>query len=478
MSVFDLRGWLDAATAQGQVVQVDGADADLEIGAASQVNYRQKHPKAVLFDNIVGHPAGQRVLTGSVSNSALLGMTLGLGDGLDDAQVVEALRRKPSQWRTTSEDFRAVTVDDGPVLANHVEKGSLSFLDFPSPKWHDDDGGPYIGTGCAAITVDHETGLPNLGAYRMQVQDEGRSVTVNIEAGKHGAQHLRSWFAAEGRAPIAGTLGHHPVFLVVAGTEVPLGVSELDYAGAILGEPVPVVHLPETGLPVPAESELAFEGWVYPDVRLPEGPFGEWTGYYSGGVEPVLAVEVTGIFHRDDPINLGAPPGLPPHDYSYMRAVMKSAMATDGLIDTGLGGVHGVWCHEAGGGRSIIVVAIEQRYAGHSRQAGHLAAQHPVTAYMNRLVIVVDSDVDYRSMDEVMWALSTRCDPQRDVDIIGHTWGSRVDPLGAPGAVPYNSRMVIDACRPFERLSDFPKVAASNPELVRKVAERWPQLSS
>src|SRR5262249_5654540 len=157
------------------------------------------------------------------------------------------------------------------------------------------------------------------------------------------------------------------------------------------------------------------------------------------------------------------------------RAVMKSAMATDGLIDSGLAGVKGVWCDESGGGRSIVVVAIEQRYAGHSRQAGYLAAQHPVPAHMNRLVIVGDRDVKHRHLDEVMWAVSTRCDPARDVEIMRYSWGSRVDPLGVTGEPAYNSRMLIDACRPFERLADFPVVAASDPELVRQVGERWPQ---
>jgi UbiD family decarboxylase len=476
MTVFDLREWLVQAEKSGQLQHITGADANLEIGAAGQLNYRRRRPRALLFDEITGYRPGERVLTGSVSNSALLGMTLGLGDGFSDTELVEALRGKPTQWRTAAANFPTVEVASGPVFENVVAKGDINFLNLPCPVWHDLDGGPYVGTGCAVITRDPDDGTVNLGAYRIQVQEDGASVTVNIESGKHGMQHVRKWFEKEGRAPIAASLGQHPALLIVAGTEVPFGVSEYEYAGAILGESVEVVTGPDTGLPIPAESELAFEGWLYPDRKHPEGPFGEWTGYYSGGVEPVLQVEVTGLFHRNDPINLGAPPGKPPHDYSYMRSVMKSAMATDALIESGLAGVTGVWCHEAGGGRSIIVVAIEQRYAGHSRQAGYLAAQHPVTAYMNRLVIVVDSDVDYRDLDEVMWAVSTRTDPERDIDIMRFSWGSRVDPLGLSGAPAYNSRALIDACRPYERLSTFPPVAESNPDSLRAAAAHWPEL--
>lgn len=475
-SEFDLRSWLDRADSSGDLLRLEGVSASLEIGAASQVNYRRSRPRALLFDEIPGYSRGMRVLTSTLSSSYLMGSSLALGGGLSDRELVAALRGKPAQWSARAKDYRSVVVADGPIFEHTLSGEGIDFTTFPCPVWHEGDGGPYIGTGCAVVTVDPDTGVPNLGAYRIQVQDDGHSVTVNIEAGKHGSQHLRRWFAKEGRAPIAASLGHHPVLLVVAGTEVPAGVSEYDYAGAILGSPVPVVQGPITGLPLPAESELAFEGWVYPDRTRPEGPFGEWTGYYSGGTSEVLCVDVAAIYHRSDPINLGAPPGKPPHDYSYMRSVMKSAMATDALSEIGLGGIAGVWCHEAGGGRSIIAVAVEQRYAGHSRQAGYLAAQHPVTAYMNRLVITVDSDVDPRDLDEVMWAVSTRCDPELDVEIMRKTWGSRVDPLGLPGQPTYNSRMLIDACRPFERLHDFPAVAEASADALQRVLQRWPDL--
>ena len=476
MSKFDLRRWLKAALDLGQVESIHGADAVFEIGAASQLNYKRKSPKALVFDEIVGYRPGYRVLTGSVSNPKLLGLTLDMGPDMDDLRLVEALRGRPQQWVKASADFPALEVSDGPVFENVTKKADINFLDFPSPIWHELDGGPYIGTGCAVITCDPDSGAINLGAYRMQVQDEGSSVSINAESGKHGFQHIQKWFQKEGRAPVAASLGQHPVFLVAAGTEVPAGVSELDYVGAIMGERVPFVRGPETGLPIPAESELAFEGWLYPDRRRPEGPFGEWTGYYSGDVAPVLTAEVTGLFHRNDPINLGAPPGKPPHDYSYMRSVMKSAMATDALIGMGLPGVIGVWCHEVGGGRSIIAVAIEQRFAGHSRQAGYLAAQHPVTAYMNRFVVVVDHDINPRDLDQVMWAMSTRCDPERDIEIMRYSWGSRVDPLGLSGQAAYNTRALIDACRPFERLEDFPAVAESSAEVLERVAKKWPGL--
>ena len=472
----DLRRWLREADERGELQAVEGADWDLEIGALSQVNYRRTSPKALLFDDVPGYSRGHRVLSGTVSNPRLLGSVLGLGWDHDDFDLVDGLATKPGEWAAAAERFPAATVTDGPLLANVVDKPDINLLDFPVPRWHEKDGGRYIGTGVAVVTRDYDTGRINLGAYRMQVQDEGRTASVNIEAGKQGAQHLRRWFEAEGRAPIAASLGHHPAYLVAAGVEVPGSVSEYDYVGAMMGAPVRTVAGAVTGLPLPWDAELAIEGWVRPDFRRPEGPFGEWTGYYSGSREPILTIDVEKVYFRDQPILLGAPPGKPPHDYSYMRTVMKSAIITDGLRKTGLPGVRGVWAHEAGGGRSLLIVSIEQRYPGHARQAAYLAAQLPSAAYMNRFTIVVDSDVNPRDLGEVVWAMTGRTDPSLDIEVMKRTWGSRVDPLTLPGEVAFNSRAVIDACRPFERLGDFPEVAESSEDLVASVTRRWPEV--
>jgi len=472
----DLRGWLALVGELGEVRTVAGAHWDEEIGAASELNYKRNSPPALLFDEVQGYRAGLRVLTGSTANARRLGVTLRLGTDLDDRALVEALRGGPGEWVAGAEKYAVAEVDSGPVTQHIVTAEDVNLLDFPVPKWHEADGGRYIGTGCAVFTTDPETGTLNAGAYRMQVQQDGRAVSINMEAGKHGAAHVRDWFAREGRAPITVSLGHDPVLLVVAGTEVPRGISELEYAGAIIGRPVEVVRGELTGLPIPATSEIAVEGWLYPDRREPEGPFGEWTGYYSGGTHTVLTMQVERVYHREDPILLGAPPGKPPHDYSYMRSVMKSAMIQDALIRTGLAGVEGVWAHEAGGGRQLIAVAIHQQYAGHARQAAILTSQLPAAAYMNKFVIVVDADVDPRSLNDVMWAVSTRTDPGEDIEIMRKTYGSRIDPLREQDAPSFNSRAIIDACRPWTRLDSFPRVAEASPALLDQVRRRWPEI--
>lgn len=471
--LLSLRTFVDDVEAMGELRHVEGADWDLEIGAIAELSYRRARPMALLFDDIKGYRRGQRVLTGSTGSARRLARTLRLGADLDDAGVVDALRGKPSAWAAAAKQFPVEEVTSAPFQQNVVEGPDVDLLTLPVPRWHSHDGGRFIGTGCLVVTSDPQTGVHNGGCYRMQVQDEGRAVTIAAVPGKHGAQNIARWFQREGRAPVTVSFGHDPLLLVLGGTEVPAGISELAYAGAVLGQRVPVVMGQETGLPIPAGSEIVVEGWLTPDERRVEGPFGEWTGYYAGSPRPNLNLVVERMYHRDDPILLGAPPGKPPHDYSYMRTVMKSAMIHDELVSMGVPGVKSAWAHESGGGRLFVVVSIEQRYAGHSRQVGTLAAQCPAAAYMNRYVVVVDDDVDAANLDEVVWAMSTRTDPASDIEILRRTWGSKLDPMLPPDAPPFTSRAVIDACRPYERLDSFPKVAQTDPAYLSSALARW-----
>ncbi|MBX5489727.1 MAG: UbiD family decarboxylase [Chloroflexi bacterium] len=468
----DLREWLALVEGFGELTHVKGADWHLELGAISELNYRRKPTPALLFDEIKGHQPGFRVLTASSSSSRRLGTCLRLSTDLTDAELVEALRGRPLRWEQSAPRYAPRVVSDGPILENVREGAAVDLSLFPVPFWHEHDGGRYIGTGCSIITCDPDTGATNVGAYRCMLIDD-RTISVQIIPGKHGRVHYEKWFAKEGRAPLVVALGGDPLLTILSGLEVPTGISELNYMGAIIGEPVEVLRSDLTPLPIPARSEIVLEGWIYPDKQGREGPFGEWTGYYSGSVLPSPYLEVQRLYYRHDPIMIGAPPSKPPHDYSYMRTAMKSAMIYDALVKAGVPDVRGVWAHECGGGRLWIVVSITTRFCGHSRQAGAIAAQCREAAYMNRFVVVVDDDIDPMNLEEVVWAMSTRCDPAEDIDIMRKAWGSRADPLLVDGQPPYNSRAVIDACIPYERKADFPRVAQASPALLQQIEQKW-----
>jgi 4-hydroxy-3-polyprenylbenzoate decarboxylase len=473
----DMRQWLEQVELLGELQPVAGAHWDKEIGAISQINYRRRPNQALLFDRIKDYPAGFRVVTSSMGSTRRLALAFRFPTELDNRALIEAFRGKPLHWETESQNYDPNQVTSGAIFEEVQEGTDVNILKFPTPVWHEKDGGRYIGTGCAVITCDPDTRWVNLGAYRTMILDEKR-VSIVIGHGKQGRMHYEKWWAREGKCPVAISLGHDPLLFALAGLEIPLGIGEYNYAGAVIGRPVDVVAAPRTGLPIPATSEAVLEGWIYPDKTSKEGPFGEWTGYYTGGKRsnPAPVLEVSTLLHRKDPIILGAPPGKPPHDYSYMKSVMKSAMIQDALVRAGVRGVQGVWAPESGGGRSLIVVSMKQGFCGHAKQVAGITALCPEASYMNRYVVVVDEDVDYMNMEEVVWALCTRVDPATDIDILKKTQGSKVDPMRREPGPTYNSRALIDACKPFEWIDEFPAVAESSPEYIASVNNKWRHL--
>jgi 4-hydroxy-3-polyprenylbenzoate decarboxylase len=467
----DLRGWIRAVDEMGELRVVEGADWNLELGAISELNCRLKPTPTLLFDKIKDYPAGFRILTASTASRRRLLLTLRMSGDLDDRAFSKALIGKPNYWEQQSDRFAPKFVSDGPILENVIDS-NINLESFPTPLWHSEDGGRFIGTGSAVITSDPESGWINIGAYRMMTLG-AREASLAITKGKHGRQHYEKWWKREGRCPVLASLGHDPLFLILGGLEVPTGISEYNYGGVIIGEPIQVIREEITGLPMPAFAEIVLAGWIRPEHVANEGPFGEATGYYSSTVTPVPVMEVERVYHRNDPIVLGAPTAKPPHDYSYMRSMLKSAMIFDALVKAGIPDICGVWAPECAAGRMIIVVSIKQRYFGHSRQAGYIASQCQTGAYLNRYVIVVDDDIDPADMDDVMWAVATRSDPATDIDFMRKGWSGPIDPMVRDRSIGYNSRAIIDACRPFDWIDEFPHVAEADPAYLRQIKSKW-----
>jgi UbiD family decarboxylase len=471
----DLRAWLAAMKALGELRDVRGADWNLELGAISELNVKKEGAPALLFDEIRDYPKGFRVLTCSTSSPVRLSSILRLPVQRTHAGLVEKLRGRPAQWQAAAGGFPRREVKSGPALENVDAKPDL--LKFPSPFWHEHDGGRYIGTGCSVVTRDLDTDWVNVGTYRVQLLD-ATHVALDMVPGKHGRIHYEKHKAAGKRFPVAIILGADPLAYLISGIEVPFGMCEYDYIGAILGEPVAVLRGELTGLPFPAASEIVLEGFVAPDDERTEGPFGEFHGYYPGKEGRAPAVSVERVYFRNDPIIVGSPPAKPPNDYSYSKAVMRSALLHDALVAAGVPDVAGVWAHEIGGARMFNVVAIRQRYAGHARQAGHILSQCGVGAYMSRYSVVVDEDIDPANLQEVMWAIATRTDPSVDIDIIERGMGSKNDPMFVAYRydAPFSSKAIVDACRPWDRLAQFPAVAEASKALQEKTRAKWKDL--
>jgi UbiD family decarboxylase len=468
----DLRQWMAEADKLGELKRANGYDWQEQIGMAAELLQHRDDAPVALFDEIPGVPKGHRVLTNFFGKTRQ-NMTLGFPAHLNKVELSEAFLK---HFQTIVEKpIPHEVVATGPVMENVIEGDDIDVTKFPTPIWHDGDNGRrYIGTGSFNVTVDPEEGWVNCGTYRVMIHDAKR-VGFYISPGKHGRIHRDKYEFYKKPMPVCIVIGGDPLTFLMGCTEIPYGVCEFDVAGAYRGHPMQVVKGKHTGLPFPANAEIVIEGFVEPGNRAPEGPFGEWTGYYASDVRPEPVLDIKAIYHRNDPIILGCPPQRPPEEQARYRSVMRSAILKQELQKTGLPDVTATWCHEVGGSRQLTAVAIKQRYAGHARQAGHLAAMCRSVAYAGKYVVVVDDDIDVSNLEELMWAVCTRSDPVTSIDFIKNAWSTPLDPCIPPDKKARgdftNSRAIIDACRPYHWRDKYPIVNMPTPETAKKAKE-------
>ena len=470
----DLRAFLSAVEDGGEVEHVAGARWDRELGAVTEVLYREKVDKSplLLFDEVPGYAKGMRCLYGMLGSPLRLALGLGIdpANSGDRRTMLDTYRRRIK----SHEPIPPRTVDDGPVMENVDRDGDVDLLKFPVPIHHEHDGGRYIGTACGVVTRDPDSGRINIGTYRVQVN--GPDVATSyISNGKQGRIQRDKYLKAGKPCPMAIIVGIDPATYIAARYTLSDQVPELDWAGGLVGRPIDCIEGELTGLPFPAHSEIVLEGEVLPDETAPEGPFGEWTGYYAGGAREEPVIRIKRVYYRNDPILTCAASQKPPHSHLFERCFIRSAGLLDSLEGAGIPDVKGVWVHQAGAGRTFVVVAIKQRYFGHANQAGLVASQVNPTGYVGRYVVVVDDDIDPTDMHDVIWAMGTRSDPKTHFTILDRNWSSRLDTMVTDEKL-YNSRVVIDACIPYERLETFPRVAQTSPELAAEVRARFPDV--
>jgi UbiD family decarboxylase len=483
MSVYDLREHLKKLDAIGQLKTLDGVPLKYVVGAVTDMNAKNSGG-TLLFDKFEGYEPGYCVMVGSMCNSKTMATVFGFDGEYNKLELADKIAEVVGKLDETQKDFPMEVVKDGPIFENQLFDDDVDLYKIPVPIWHEDDGGPYIGTGCFQVHQDPDSGWVNCGTYRAMQHDKNR-VGNYISPGHHGDIIRRKYWEKGKPAPVAYVVGAHPLFYMLGSTDVPLNVNEYNWAGAITGQRVPVVKLPKTGLPVPAEAEIVLEGYAYPDSRCLEGPFGEFTGYYGGGVREEYFVQITGMYFRNHPILLGSPPGPLPNDMSFQFSVMRSANVKAALIRAGIPGVKAVWAAESGGGRLWLVTSIKQQFAGHASMAAHIAGQCPQGGLINKWSIVVDDDIDPSNMEQVIWAISTRVEPNHDIDIVNDCWSNPLEPMlpnedKSLGKMA-TSKAVVKATIPYDRIEKnkknlFPPTVKCSDKLLDKVKVEYGSL--
>jgi 4-hydroxy-3-polyprenylbenzoate decarboxylase len=190
MSYRDVREWIGKVGEMGEIKVVEGADWNLEIGAISVLASKHKeNSPALLFDRIKNYPAGYRILVGFFESLKRSALTTNLPLDITREGFIQAWRERLAKPAS----IPPVTVSRGPVLENIFTGGDIDLFKFPVPRWHERDGGRYIGTGHVVITRDPEEGWVNVGCYRVMVHDRN-TMGMNISPGKHGRMHRQKYF--------------------------------------------------------------------------------------------------------------------------------------------------------------------------------------------------------------------------------------------------------------------------------------------
>ncbi len=269
--------------------------------------------------------------------------------------------------------------------------------------------------------------------------------------------------------PVVACFGVDPLLHMIATRPEPYGRSEFDAVGGIKGEPVEVIRGEFTGLPIPAYAEIAIEGEFLPDQGKEEGPFSEWTGYYASGEKFEPLIKVHRLYHRNDPIITASPEYRPTARAEHCYELLRAAYIRDQVEKAGVPDVQAVASYFR---RFLTVISIRQRYPGHARQAALIASQCQGAAYLGRYVVVVDDDIDAYDINDVLWAMCSRADPVDSAEILRRCWSGPLDPIIPRERKGFSSRMIIDACRPFEWRDKFPPAAEISAERQQAIIEK------
>ena len=310
----------------------------------------------------------------------------------------------------------------------------------------------------------------NLGIYRMQVLGRDRTLMRWLKH-RGGAQHHARWGQAKRQPlPAAAVIGADPGVTLAAVTPVPDTMSEYQYAGLLRGRRVELVDCITQPLRVPATAEIVLEGEVSLDHYGDEGPYGDHTGYYNS-VEPFPVFTVTAITHRRDPIYLSTFTGRPPDEPSVLGEAMNEVF--NPLFRQQFPEVVDFWLPPEGCSYRVAVVSIKKAYPGHAKRVMMGVWSYLRQFMYTKFVIVVDDDIDARSWQDVVWAISTRVDPGRDLVVIENTPIDYLDFASPESGL--GAKLGIDATDkwPPETRREWGRKLRMADDIVEKVTRNW-----
>jgi len=476
----DLRGFIKLLEDKGQLRRISAlVDSDLEIAEISNRMLQVGGP-ALLFENVKGAAFPVAVNVMGTVERICWAMNMQQPEELETLGKKLAMLQQPKPPKKLSQavDFGKVLFDvlkakPGksffPACQQVVIEGdNVDLNQIPMIRPYPDDAGKIITLGLV-ITKDCETGTPNVGVYRLQLQCKN-AMTVHWLSVRGGARHLRKAAEQGRKLEIAIALGVDPLIIMAAATPIPVDLSEWLFAGLYGGSGLQLAKCKTVDLEVPADSEIVLEGTITPGEMLPDGPFGDHMGYY-GGVEDSPLIRFHCMTHRKNPIYLTTFSGRPPKEEAMMAIALNRIYTT--ILRQQVSEITDFFLPMEALSYKAAIIAIDKAYPGQAKRAA-LAFWSALPQFTyTKFVVVVDKEINIRDPRQVVWAISSKVDPSRDIFILPETPFDSLD--FASQKIGLGGRMGIDATTkiPPETEHEWGAPLESDPDVAAMVERRW-----
>jgi len=473
----NLQEYVKALEGSNQLKRVKSkVSVDLELAEILRRAMYNNGP-AVLFENVDGFK--MPVLGNAFGSMERMKLALEtdnfeeIGErivGLTKMQLPTGMLDKIRMLPKLSEiaDNAPKVVSKGSVSEVYEDSSKASFNSLPALKCWPRDAGRFITFGLV-LTKHPETGTRNLGVYRMQNLDDKHAI-MHWQIHKRGAQHYQIIKEQKKKIEVAVIIGADPATVFSAVAPVPEGLDKYLFAGIVRKKGLKLVNCNSVDLDVPASAEIVLEGYVDPNDIRKEGPFGDHTGYYTPQ-EPYPTFTLTGIMRNDNPIYLTTVVGKPILEDAYIGLVIERSFLP--LIRMFQPEVVDFAMPPAGWFQGLAIVSIKKRYPGQAKKVmmglwglGQLA--------LTKMLIVVDHDVNVHNIDDVIWAVTARTDPKRDIVIIDNTPTDTLDP--ASPLLNLGSKLGIDATTKWKEEGyerEVQELATVDEQTKNLVDKRW-----
>jgi UbiD family decarboxylase len=454
MAEQDLRSFVAAyeRAHPGEVIRIAEPVSIEEDVMALVLEYerRRRYP-ILLFEKVAGHDIP--IVCNVVASRRALAFSL----GVDERGLAAEYARRIKDY------VKPVVVPDPPFRHRTVTAPAVDLTSLPIPRYFPGDAGRYLTAGML-VARDPDTGVETEGYHRFQVKERDR-MGVSLHSRRRMFEYQRRAEAKDKPLPCAVVLGLHPLVSMGSLAYPPADVGKFEVVGGLLGEPLQVAPCATIDLSVPASAEIVIEGEILPGVREPEGPFGEFTGYVSRrSTEHVFVAKAMAMRERPWFQSIGSGRA---GDHITTLGLIREAEIANALTRV-IPNVRGVHVPLSGTSSFTAYVSIGQSRPG---EAKHVIPIVLGVDHYLKLVIVVDDDIDVFDESEVLWAVATRMQADRDLVVISGSLGAMLDPSADDRGV--TAKLGIDATRPFgESFAEKLVMSAEKMAWARALVER------